>query len=69
MKRELWAIAKGFLSGIQIINSVFCSKDSEQELSEEEKWDIVEFINSEVSNMMLEDAEDIISDLDQALQL
>ncbi len=60
MKRELWLMARAFANGIQLLNSGFCSDDKEGELDADEEWLIAEKVNSECSDMMVEDAEVIL---------
>jgi len=61
MRRELWALATAFISGVKIINSAFRMKDEEHELPDNEIWLMAERINSECSTLMLEDAQTILS--------
>lgn len=66
MKREPWAIGNAFAYAIRIVNSIFCRKDEpgwtedDVESSDENTWLVVEQINSMCSDMMIEDAQDIL---------
>lgn len=60
MKRELWAIGKAFASGIQILNSICCSNDDEKEFGWDERWLVAEQINGSCSEMMIDDAYDVL---------
>ena len=73
MKREPWAIANTFAYAIRILNSIFCTAtkesrvnctdewtEEEKEMGEDNKWLIAEQINSMCSDMMIEDAQDML---------
>lgn len=67
MKREPWSIGCAFAYGIRIVNSIFCCKpdepgwtEEEKEMGEDNKWLVVEQVNSMCSQMMIEDAHDIL---------
>lgn len=61
MKRELWSIGCTFGYAIRVLNSIFCDGEIEKELSEDEKWLVAEQVNSMCSDMMIEDAQDILT--------
>jgi len=66
MKREPWAIANTFGYAVRVLNSIFCQSDmpvyteEEKEMEEENKWLVAEQINSMCSDMMIEDAQDML---------
>jgi hypothetical protein len=67
MKREPWSIAHTFGYAVRILNSIFCRNEDrpewteeEQEMGENNKWLVAEQINSLCSNMMIEDAQDML---------
>jgi len=66
MRRELWSIGCTFGYAVRVLNSIFCSEeiakgeDREQELNNEESWLVVEQVNALCSQMMIEDAYDIL---------
>jgi len=62
MRRELWAIGCSFGYAIRILNSICCTDCKEEhELSEDESWLVAEQINSMCSEMMLDDAWDVLN--------
>ncbi len=67
MKREPWAIGNCFAYAIRVLNSIFCRHpekegwiEDDREASEEIHWLVVEQINSMCSDMMIDDASDIL---------
>ena len=67
MKREPWAIGNTFGYAIRVLNSIFCRKgdirgwsEEDKEMGEDNKWLVAEQINSMCSDMMIEDAQDIL---------
>ena len=65
MKREQWSIGNCFGYAIRILNSIFCrdpksTDNSEIEYDEDAKWLVAEQINYLCSDMMIEDAQEIL---------
>jgi len=61
MRREIWAIGNTFGYAVRILNSIFCTDtEKETEFSEDDKWLIVEQVNSLCSEMMIDDTYDIL---------
>jgi len=67
MKREPWAIANTFAYAIRVLNCIFCRHpekegwtEDDKEASNETHWLIAEQINSMCSDMMIEDARDVL---------
>ena len=62
MKREPWSIGSTFGYAIRVLNSIFCSDlEKEQEYDQDTKWLVAEQINSMCSDMMIEDAQDMLA--------
>jgi hypothetical protein len=64
MRRELWAIGNAFGYAIRILNSAFCDgteEDYEKELDTDETWLVAEQVNGLCSEMMIDDASDILA--------
>lgn len=66
MRREPWAIGNTFAYAIRVLNSIFCRAsepewtEEEKEMGDDNKWLVVEQINSMCSDMMVEDAVEIL---------
>lgn len=67
MKREPWAIANTFAYAVRVLNCIFCRHPEEEGWTEDDKeasgknhWLIAEQINSMCSDMMIEDAQDML---------
>lgn len=67
MKREPWSIGCSFGYAIRILNSIFCRgediegwSEEDKEMGEDNKWLVVEQINSMCSEMMIDDASDVL---------
>jgi hypothetical protein len=67
MNREPWAIGNTFAYAIRILNCIFCRDTKHPEYTEKEKeasesihWLVAEQINSMCSDMMIEDAQDML---------
>ena len=61
MRRELWSIGCCFGYAVRVLNSIFCTdRKEETELSDDEMWLVAEQINSMCSEMMLDDAYDVL---------
>ncbi len=68
MKREPWAIGTAFAHGVRILNCIFCRHPKEEgwdeddvEASHDIKLLVAEQINSMCSDMMIEDAQDMLA--------
>jgi hypothetical protein len=68
MKREPWAIGNAFAHGIRILNCIFCRHPKQEgwteddvEASHETKLLVAEQVNYMCSDMMVEDAEEILA--------
>lgn len=61
MRRELWAIGNTFGYAVRVLNSIFCTdlKDEPSFLTDE-KWLIAEQVNALCSDLMVEDAIEIL---------
>ena len=67
MKREPWVIGNAFAHGIRILNCIFCRaidekdwNEEDKEMGEDNKWLVVEQVNSMCSEMMIDDAHDVM---------
>ena len=61
MRREIWAIGNTFGYAVRVLNSIFCTDtEKETEFSENDKWLVAEQVNSLCSEMMIDDAYDIL---------
>lgn len=68
MKREPWAIANTFAYAIRVLNCIFCRHPKKEGWTEDDveasadiHWLVAEQINSMCSDMMMEDAEEMMA--------
>jgi len=62
MKREIWMASKALKGAIETLNALFCSSDKEKQISKKQKNQLVNLLCEDLSQMMLEDAYDIIKE-------